>query len=561
MKDHMSDNMEKTKATKAEKKAAKLAAKAAAKAEKAANSNSCDAMNDEQYRLWNLEKIQNAKAAGNNPYPHKFDVTLGHDECIRRFSEIDPGTHLDNNFRMAGRVTLKRGAGKLVFYTFVSNQKELQIMANCSIWNNIEIIDGKPTDESLSAFKALHGSISRGDIIGVEGFIGKSKKGELSIFAKDITVLASCVRTLPKHSGLKDTETRFRDRCLDMIANPEVVQTLRKRSQLISAIRSWYISNEFDEVETPILWPSTGGATAKPFVSHYNSIGSDVFMRIAPELFLKQLVIGGMDRVFEIGKQFRNEGMDTTHNPEFTSLESYKAYADYNDLMEDCESLLSTVVNQVNGSLQLRFLPLGATEEVIIDFTPPYKRIDMISTLEEATGTKFPDDLFTEETRLFFVELCQKNGVEVTAPLTTARLIDGLVGHYIEPNCIQPTFIINHPRVMSTLAKYHRENSNLSERFELFVCGKELANAYTELNDPVDQAEQFSKQKKDRDMGDQEVQAPDDYFVQALEYGLPPTGGFGMGIDRLAMLITNKNAIREVLTFPIMAPKATVEDN
>jgi len=300
-----------------------------------------------------------------------------------------------------------------------------------------------------------------------------------------------------------------------------------------------------------------GGASAKPFVTHHNELKLDMFMRVAPELYLKQLVIGGMNKVFEIGKNFRNEGIDLTHNPEFTAIEAYWAYADYEDVMKMTEDLISSLVLEVNGSYKLKYHPDTKnfpTKEIEIDFSPPFRRVPMIETLEKTLNVKFPADLNSDKANNFLRNLLQEKNISCTPPQTTARLLDKLVGEYIEPTLTNPGFIINHPQIMSPLAKWHRANPQLTERFELFVAGRELCNAYTELNDPVIQRELFLAQAKDRDAGDEEAQPIDEAFCTAIEFGLPPTGGWGMGIDRLCMYLTDQSNIKEVILFPAMKP-------
>jgi len=465
---------------------------------------------------------------------------------IATYGQIEPGSHLDDVVvSVAGRIQESRGAGKLQFYTVISEGNSLQYMVNAGI------IDG-----GIETFKQVTKLVHRGDIVGVVGFIGKSKKGELSVFAKTVTLLTPCLQNIPKLVyGVKDQEIRARKRYLDLISNPGNRDTFIMRSNVFREIHNFLETYGFIEIHTPVLCSQAGGANAKPFVTHHNDLDTEMFMRIAPELNLKKMVVGGIDRVYEIGQQFRNESCDTTHNPEFMSLEFYMAYADYIDLMRIGEELLSHVCQTVRGTMVIEYLPMHKEEPITIDFTPPYRKIDMMSELERLTGVYFPEDLSTEEARKFVDKVCRDNCVECGNPRTTARMLDKLVGHYVEPQCVNPTFIMHHPLIMSPLAKNHRHNHHLTERFELFVNGMELANAFTELNDAVEQRRRFELQMEDKKNGDEEAQGIDEGFIDALEYGLPPTGGFGLGIERFVMFLTNRNSIREVLAFPAMIEK------
>ncbi len=477
------------------------------------------------------------------PYPHKFHVSTSLTAFVEKYSErLQAGERLENEeITVAGRIHVARSSGnKLKFYDLHGEGIKVQIMAQIQ--------------DSERDFNEVHKNLRRGDIVGVRGFPGKSKKGELSIFPRDITLLTPCLRMLPKaHYGLKDQEARYRMRYLDLIMNNNVREKFIVRTKIINHVRRFLDGMGFLEVETPMMNMIAGGATAKPFITHHNDLKMDLFMRIAPELYLKQLVVGGLDRVYEIGKQFRNESIDLTHNPEFTTCEFYLAYADMYDLMEITENMISGMVKQITGGYKVTYHPNGPEGEAWeIDFTPPFKRVRIIDELERVLNVKFPpgDQLHTSETNKFLSDLCQKHNVECGAPRTNARLLDKLVGEFIEVKCINPTFVTEQPMMMSPLAKAHREKKGLCERFECFAATKEFCNAYTELNDIFDQRERFEEQARQKAQGDDEAQMIDETFCNALEYGLPPTAGWGLGIDRLAMFLTDSNNIKEVLLFP-----------
>ncbi|XWS09407.1 hypothetical protein CRYUN_Cryun40dG0082600 [Craigia yunnanensis] len=497
---------------KEEEKAAKqAAAKASSQSQKPAGADDED-MDPTQFHENRLKFLASQKAEGKNPYPHKFFTSMSIVEYIDKYGSLGNGEHIEDvSVSLGGRIMSKRSSSsKLFFYDLHGDGAKVQVMADAS---------KSGLDEA--EFAKFHSSVKRGDIVGVTGFPGKTKRGELSIFPKSFIVLSHCLHMMPRQKAgpdasikitdvwvpgstrnpetyiLKDQETRYRQRYLDLMLNLEVCQIFKTRSKIVSYVRSFLDNLDFLEVETPMMNMIAGGAAARPFVTHHNELNMRLYMRIAPELYLKELVVGGLDRVYEIGKQFRNEGIDLTHNPEFTTCEFYMAFADYNDLMELTEKMLSGMVKELTGSYKIKYHANGLDNDPIeIDFTPPFRRLDMVEELEKMANLNIPKDFSSDEAKKYLVDTCAKFEIKCPPPQTTARLLDKLVGHFLEETCVNPTFIINHPEIMSPLAKWHRSKPGLTERFELFINKHELCNAYTELNDPIVQRQRFAEQLK-----------------------------------------------------------------
>ena len=505
-------------------------------------------MDNQQYFEIRSRKVQELSKT-HKTYPHKFSRNIRLPEFVPKYEHLKTGEHVKEvEVRVAGRVYTKRASGsKLVFYDIRAEGVRVQIMCQA-----------QEASGALS-FEQQHEHLRRGDTIGVIGYPGRTAPrnrpdGELSVFATEVQWLTPCLHQIPsEHYGFRDKEQRYRQRELDLIMNDNVRNIFIARSKALDYIHGFFKARDFIQVETPMMNAIAGGATAKPFTTHHNDLNMDLFMRVAPELYLKRLVVGGLERVYEMGRQFRNEGIDLTHNPEFTTCEYYEAYADVYDVMETTEDLVTGLVKHVTGGYETTFHT--QTGEVYhVNWAKPWKRIEMIPALEEACGEKFPDptELHTADTNEFLRQLLKKMNVECSPPLTNARMLDKLVGEYIEEKCINPTFITGHAQMMSPLAKAHRDVPGLCERFEAFVCKKEIVNAYTELNNPFDQRLRFEEQARQKAQGDDEAQMVDEAFCRALEYGLPPTGGWGMGIDRMIMFLTDNYSIKEVLAFPFM---------
>ena len=476
------------------------------------------------------EKLDELQKAGKNP----FEVTKYDIENYSKQIKDNYEKYEQKDVSVAGRIIAKRIMGKASFCTIQDCQGKIQSYVSI---NDLG-------EESYKLFKTY----DIGDIIGIKGFVFKTRTEEISIHAKEVKLLTKSLRPLPeKFHGLKDMDLRYRQRYVDLIVNPEVKDTFVLRSKIIKEIRKFMDEKGYMEVETPMLTTVATGDAARPFITHHNTLDLQMYLRIAPELNLKRLIVGGFDKVFEIGKNFRNEGMDIKHNPEFTNMELYSAYEDYNDMMDMAEQLISTVATNVLGSSKITY---QGTE---IDLTPAWRRITMIDAIKEVTGIDFNTVKTDEEAQA----LAKEKGVEYEEIKNTrGHIINEFFETFVEETLIQPTFIMDYPVEVSPLTKRKKDDPSLVERFELFIGGREYGNAYSELNDPIDQYERFVKQVEAKEKGDEEAGGMDEDFVNALEIGLPPTGGLGIGLDRLIMLLTDSASIRDVLFFPTMKPLA-----
>lgn len=461
-------------------------------------------------------------------YPYKYEKTAEAKELQEKYKDLPAGEETQDEYCVAGRIMAMRNSG--MFIDLADSTGKIQIFCHK---------ENMP-QEDIKTLKL----IDIGDIIGFKGTIRRTPRGELSIKATSYTLLSKALLSLPeKFHGLTDVETKYRQRYIDLIVNEETRDTFRKRSLIISKIREFLAQRGYLEVETPILQTVASGANARPFTTHHNALDMDMTMRIALELYLKRLIVGGVsERVYEIGKCFRNEGIDTRHNPEFTMIELYQAYADYNDMMELTENMVAYVAQEVLGTTKIQY---GEHE---IDLTPPWDRKTMLGAIQEYTGADFNTCYSAEEAK----DLAKSVGVDASEEDSWGKVIDKVFEEKVEPSLIQPVHIIDYPLEISPLAKVHRDNERLTERFETRVNGWEIANAFSELTDPIDQRNRFEAQAKAKAAGDEEAMEIDEDFIEALEYGMPPTGGMGMGIDRLVMLLTNSQTIRDVIAFPTM---------
>ena len=477
-----------------------------------------------------LEKLSELRDEGVNPYPSSFNPTHFSESIKLSYNELE-----GENVIVAGRIMALRKMGKVSFFRIFDKEGGIQIF----------IKKDDIGQKLYECFKLL----DIGDFVGIEGVVFTTKTGEISIRTSTITILAKSIRPLPivkekdgvTFDAFLDKEQRYRNRHLDLLLNPNVKNTFLKRSKIIQSIRKFLDDHQFLEVETPVLQPIYGGANARPFRTHHNTLDQTLYMRIADELYLKRLIIGGIDRVYEIGKDFRNEGIDRNHNPEFTMLEFYWAYADYEDCMNLVESLIKNAAKDI-GALRV------SINDFEIDLNKPFKRKRFTELLSEKLGFEFND---TSEDQL--KAICKEKGIEVESNTNIGQMLDALMGELVEPSLIEPTFVIDYPKVISPLAKMHRNGDpSLVERFELFIGGSEFANSFSELNDPIDQRKRLEEQACLRESGDEEAQNLDENFIQALECGMPPTGGVGIGIDRLTMLLTGNRSIKDVILFPTL---------
>ena len=486
------------------------------------------------------QKLEQLRSLGINPYPANEVFVDSNSKKIK--SNFEEGKKVS----LAGRLMSRRIQGKASFAELQDSEGKIQVY-----FNRDEICPGEDKSLYNDVYKKL---LDIGDFIHLEGELFKTQVGEMTVKVKDFKLISKALKPLPlpkkdkegnEYDGFTDPEQRYRQRYADLAVNPNVKDIFMKRTKLFSAMRNFFNEKGYMEVETPVLQPIPGGAAAKPFITHHNALDIPLYLRIANELYLKRLIVGGFDGVYEFSKNFRNEGMDRTHNPEFTAMEIYVAYKDYNWMMKFTEELLENCAIAVNGTTKATF------KEYNIDFKAPYKRISMTDAIKE-----FTEFDITGKSEDALRQACLEMDIEVDDTMGKGKLIDEIFGEKCEPNFIQPTFITDYPKEMSPLCKTHRENPELTERFELMVCGKEIANAYSELNDPIDQRERFEEQLKLSKKGDEEATEFIDYdFLRALEYGMPPTSGLGIGMDRLIMFLTNNPSIQEVLFFPQMKPE------
>ncbi|WP_433944889.1 lysine--tRNA ligase [Paenibacillus sp. SN-8-1] len=481
------------------------------------------------------DKLDELRALGIDPFGQKFDRTHNAGDILQKYDALSKEELEEQavEVRIAGRIMAKRGMGKASFAHIQDLSGKIQIYVRKDTVPEVK----------YDAFDLL----DLGDIVGVSGEVFKTKTGETSIKVKDLEVLSKSLYPLPdKYHGLKDVELRYRQRYVDLIINPEVQQTFILRSRIIQSMRRYLDSLGYLEVETPTLHSIAGGAAARPFITHHNALDMELYMRIAIELHLKRLIVGGLEKVYEIGRVYRNEGISTRHNPEFTMIELYEAYADYKDIMVLTENLVAHIAQEVLGTQTIQY------QGQEVDLRPAWRRVSMVDAVKEVTGVDFGVQMTNEEAH----RLAQEHKVPVEKHMTFGHILNAFFEHFVEETLIQPTFITGHPVEISPLAKKSEADPRFTDRFELFIVAREHANAFTELNDPIDQRQRFEDQLKEREQGNDEAHEMDDDFIRALEYGMPPTGGLGIGIDRLVMLLTDSASIRDVLLFPHMRARS-----
>ncbi|MGA1220371.1 MAG: lysine--tRNA ligase [Ilumatobacteraceae bacterium] len=483
-------------------------------------------------------QVDDIRASGAEPYPYRFDRTDSLAEIRARHTDLEAGSETDDRVSVAGRVMLAQDSGKLIFLTIRDRSDEIQLFVSKAVIG----------DDGFESVKSL----DLGDWVGVTGDVMTTRKGELSVRVTECLLLSKAIRPLPdKWHGLTDVDTRFRQRYADLIVNDEARRHFEIRHAVVSSFRRTLADEGFIEVETPVLHVEAGGAHARPFVTHHNTLDMQLYLRIALELHLKRLIVGGMERVFEIGRIFRNEGISTRHNPEFTMMELYQAFADWTDVMNITELLITNAARDAIGSTVLN---ICNTE---VDLSDPWPRIRMIDAASDAIGTEVHPSM----PRDVLADLATKNGVKVAPQWLPGKIIEEIFEAHCESSIVRPTFITGHPVDISPLSRVHRDDPYLTERFELFVDGRELANGYSELNDPVEQRARFEDEQAAKDAGDLERGTVDEDYLRALEYGMPPTGGLGIGMDRVAMLIAGVDSIREVVLFPTLRPEVMTHES
>ncbi|TRU98677.1 MAG: lysine--tRNA ligase [Microcystis wesenbergii Mw_QC_B_20070930_S4] len=496
----------------------------------------------EEIRAARLEKVAGLQKAGLNPYAYQWKSTGHAQQLQEQYADLAPGEEISVEVAIAGRIIARRIMGKLAFFNLQDETGAIQLY-----------LDKKRISETMSdvpnAFNTVIKLTDTGDILGAKGTIKRTERGELSIYVNEYEILTKSLLPLPdKWHGLTDVEKRYRQRYVDLIVNPEVRQTFRRRAQITAAIRRYLDQEGFIEIETPVLQSEAGGADARPFITYHNTLEMELYLRIATELHLKRLIVGGFEKVFELGRIFRNEGVSTKHNPEFTSIEIYQAYADYYDMMELTENIIVNAAQDVLGTLKITY------QDTEIDLTPPWRRVTMHELVQEITGVDLNSFEDFESARI----AAENAGIGVPEDCKTiGKLLNEAFEQKVEETLIQPTFVLDFPVEISPLAKPHRSKTDLVERFELYVVGRELANSFSELTDPIDQRQRLEAQALKKAAGDWEAQGVDEDFLTALEYGMPPTGGLGIGIDRLIMLLTDSASIRDVIAFPLLKSQST----